>query len=174
MAQDNKGFGKSNAGKKKGKTSGDKLASRLRSPTVEEPISEDWIRLCSFEEVQASPKPTKPVILRTGAAVVVYYVGGRLYCSDAYSTAFKYPLADANIVERPGGPAVEVPLDGTVYELATGKVLAWCPTNNPVRSVLGGLKSRTDPIPLVMYPVQESGGDVYVKLVGTGLPTARV
>lgn len=29
-------------------------------------------------------------------------------------------------------PAVEVPLDGTVYELATGKVLSWCPKNTVV------------------------------------------
>lgn len=32
--------------------------------------------------------------------------------------------------------AVEVPLDGTVYDLATGKVLSWCPKNSLVR---GGL-----------------------------------
>lgn len=35
---------------------------------------------------------------------------------------------------------MEVPLDGTIYDLSTGKVLAWCPGNNPIRSVLGGLK----------------------------------
>lgn len=39
-----------------------------------------------------------------------------------------------------GGPAAEVPLDGTVYDLETGKVLVWCPKNNPLRFVLGSLK----------------------------------
>ncbi len=41
-----------------------------------------------------------------------------------------------------GGPAAEVPLDGTVYDLETGKVLVWCPKNNPLRFVLGSLKVR--------------------------------
>ena len=40
------------------------------------------------------------------------------------------------------GPAAEVPLDGTVYDLETGKVLVWCPKNNPLRFVLGSLKVR--------------------------------
>ena len=33
-----------------------------------------------------------------------------------------------------------MPLDGTVYDLETGKVLVWCPKNNPLRFVLGSLK----------------------------------
>jgi len=37
---------------------------------------------------------------------------------------------------------VEVPLDGTVYDLDTGRVLDWCPRNNPVRMLLGSLKVR--------------------------------
>lgn len=102
-----------------------------------------------------------------------------IYASDANSTAYKYPLADAAILRVKGKPAgeaasslqachqsmppaqsgseaagrhqaagqpilrlpshclfpmfpmpdpriaVEVPLDGTVYDLATGKVLSW-------------------------------------------------
>ena len=39
-----------------------------------------------------------------------------------------------------GEPAVEVPLDGTVYDLDTGRVLEWCPKNNPIRMLLGSLK----------------------------------
>ena len=35
-----------------------------------------------------------------------------------------------------------MPLDGTVYDLETGKVLVWCPKNNPLRFVLGSLKVR--------------------------------
>lgn len=35
---------------------------------------------------------------------------------------------------------MQVPLDGTVYDLETGRVLTWCPKDNPVRYVLGSLK----------------------------------
>jgi nitrite reductase/ring-hydroxylating ferredoxin subunit len=49
--------------------------------------------------------------------------------------------------------AAEVPLDGSVYDLATGAVLKWCPKDNPVRSLLGTLKSKVDPSPLKVYPV---------------------
>ena len=44
-------------------------------------------------------KPTLPKILRDNTAIVLYKVGGELYCSDANSTAFKFPLIDANIIE---------------------------------------------------------------------------
>ena len=44
-----------------------------------------------------------------------------------------------------GSPAAEVPLDGTVYNLETGRVLVWCPKNNPLRFVLGSLKVRLLP-----------------------------
>ena len=37
---------------------------------------------------------------------------------------------------------MEVPLDGTVYDLDSGRVLEWCPRNNPVRVLLGSLKVR--------------------------------
>ena len=99
-------------------------------------------------------KPTLPKILRDNTAIVLYNVSGEVYCSDANSTAFKFPLIDANILESApachdfplygcprnlqylhgnraksiavhagdDGPAVQVPLDGTVYELETGKV----------------------------------------------------
>lgn len=125
----------------------------------------------------------------------------QVYATDASSTAYKYPLADANILRVKGKPAggcragraarrqagrqaqpascddhkadrcsrrarpcsggcgwagaaaaaarvhaaahpppplptaVEVPLDGTVYDLATGKVLSWCPKNTVVRAL---------------------------------------
>lgn len=45
-----------------------------------------------------------------------------MYCSDANSTAYQFPLVDASILQTKAGPAVEVPLDGTTYDLATGKV----------------------------------------------------
>ena len=63
-------------------------------------------------------------------------------------------------------PAVEVALDGTVYDLATGKVLSWCPKNTLARQVLGGLKDKTEPQDLPVYPVQlRPGGKVAVKFI---------
>lgn len=42
--------------------------------------------------------------------------GRSFYCSDANSTAFKFPMSDANVTVTPDGKAqAEVPLDGTVY-----------------------------------------------------------
>lgn len=177
-----------------------------------------------------------------------------MYATDANSTAYKYPLADASILRVKGKPAgerarsgpgccgghrrtrrlslvacraspaarhvraplcaVEVALDGTVYDLETGKVLSWCPKNTLVRAacraavggpgrtrtracspavclplprhppslipprhlssphgclqarqVLGGLKDKTEPQDLPVYPTRVQGGKVYVKFV---------
>lgn len=44
-------------------------------------------------------KDTLPKILRDNSAIVLYQVGSEIYCSDANSTAFKFPLIDANIIE---------------------------------------------------------------------------
>lgn len=42
---------------------------------------------------------------------------GTIYASDASSTAYKYPLADAAILNVKGKAAVEVPLDGACFPL---------------------------------------------------------
>lgn len=85
-------------------------------------------------------------------AIVVYRLpDGRVYCSDASSTAFEFPLSNAKIITdgaclrydihvdcidlpgniwffkcnfaiTDGSPKIEVPLDGTVYDMETGKV----------------------------------------------------
>lgn len=44
-------------------------------------------------------KYTLPKILRDNSAIVLYQVGSEIYCSDANSTAFKFPLIDANVIE---------------------------------------------------------------------------
>lgn len=109
-------------------------------------------------------KPIKPVILATGRAICLYKVGETIYCSDANSTAYKYPLADANLIQTKTGPAVECKLDGCVYDLATGKVLTWCPKNNPIRSFLGSLKDKTVPIDLPVFPVRIEGKKIFINL----------
>ncbi len=50
---------------------------------------------------QAGGRPTLPVILKDKSAVVLYKAAdGDVYCSDANSTAFKFPLIDAKLLER--------------------------------------------------------------------------
>jgi len=96
---------------------------------------------------------------------MLWLVDGAVYCTDATSTAFSFPLIDAELTQRDGSPAVVVPLDGTTYDLATGAVLEWCPKNNPIRSVLSVLKSRTEPVALPVFEsVLTLDDEVYVRL----------
>ena len=139
-------------------------------------------------------KQAKPVILANNQAVIVWLIDGAVYCTDANSTAFQFPLVDGKISSRrsrcssldatmgrsllstalatgficctgASGPTVEVPLDGTVYDLATGEVLEWVPKNNPIRAVLNTLKSSAKPEPLKVYPVEkDDSGRIYVNI----------
>jgi nitrite reductase/ring-hydroxylating ferredoxin subunit len=127
--------------------------------------SDGWFAVPDVDAVASFvSKPIKPVILATGRAIMLYKVGETVYCSDAASTAYSYPLADANLLSVKGRPAVEVKLDGTVYDLATGKVISWCPKNTAVRKVLGALKDRAEPQDLPVFPVRLEGSAVWVKL----------
>jgi len=63
-----------------------------------------------------------PVITSNGIALVLYKAQEGIFCSDANSTAYRYPMTDAKIFDGPNGPAVECPLDGTTYDLRTGQV----------------------------------------------------
>jgi nitrite reductase/ring-hydroxylating ferredoxin subunit len=162
------GFGKS-SGEKKSVKKGTKLAKYL---DVQQPSgtssfdSDGWFQVpdVSVKNTFVS-KPIKAVILESGKAICLFKVESTIYCTDANSTAFQYPLADASIIQlKNGEPAVEVKLDGTVYELATGRVVSWCPKNNPIRSVLGSLKDKSEPEDLPTYPVDIRGDDVWVNL----------
>ena len=57
-----------------------------------------------------------------GVALVLYKTAGEIYCSDANSTAYRYPMNDARLFEGPKGPAAECPFDGTTYDLQSGEV----------------------------------------------------
>eukprot|EP00873_Tetraselmis_striata_P029033 jgi/Tetstr1/449297/TSEL_003812.t1 len=106
-------------------------------------------------------KATKPVVLANGDAIVVYKVGDSYYCSDANSTAYKYPMVDAKVViDKDGEPVAEVPFDGTVYNLNTGDVITWCPKNTFFRKVVGSLKDKSAPVPLKVYPAKVKGDTV--------------
>ena len=44
-------------------------------------------------------RPTRAVVLKDKSVVMLYNVDGDVYCSDANSTAFKFPLTHAKIVK---------------------------------------------------------------------------
>lgn len=61
--------------------------------------------------------------------------------------------------------AFSVYQDGTVYDLSSGAVLKWCPKDNPIRGLLGTLKSKETPVDLTVYPVHVTkDGNVWTKL----------
>ncbi|CAK0779249.1 hypothetical protein CVIRNUC_004726 [Coccomyxa viridis] len=143
---------------------GKKSKRRQYGPDLEED-DPSWIRVGRLTDFK-NGKQTRAVILPDNTAIVLYRTpDDDVFCSDANSTAYKFPMIDANVIERDGSPAAEVPLDGTVYNLETGRVLVWCPKNNPLRFVLGSLKSTADPRPLKMYPARvNSSGQIFAKL----------
>ena len=55
-----------------------------------------------------------------GKDLIVYKADDKLYCSDAMSTAYEFPLIDAKVTAGAQGPELEVPLDGTRYKLDSG------------------------------------------------------
>jgi hypothetical protein len=76
----------------------------------------------------------------------------RRHAGPAAATGYRVSLTLTRAARTgEGGPAVEVPLDGTVYDLDTGRVLEWCPRNNPVRVLLGSLKVRRGAPPCSMH-----------------------
>lgn len=57
---------------------------------------------------------------------------------------------------------MQVPFDGTIYNLETGEVISWCPQDTPLRFVLGKLKENVSPEPLGVYPVRVvQGGEIF-------------
>ena len=127
-------------------------------------LAAGWIEVATMELFAG--KTAKPVILATGKAIMLFLHGGKVYCTDASSTAFQYPLADAKVLETPEGPVIEVPLDGTRYFLESGEVALWCPRDSAVRKLLGTLKQVVDPVPLRTYPVVAAqDGRIYSKFV---------
>ena len=87
--------------------------------------------------------------------LLLWKLDGELFCSSVNSTAFQYPLLDADIVEPvpagAKGPVVRSKLDGTTYQLRDGKVLEWCPKEDSplsLRNFFAGLKTNAPPVPL--------------------------
>lgn len=140
--------------------------------------SSPWVDIgISTGAFDAKGKNTVAKVLPSKEVVVLYRARGgsatpSYYCSDANSTAFKYPMIDARVEldKETGEVTAEVPFDGTVYVLNSkppGQVKSWCPQNTVARRVLGALKSKEEPTPLQMYPVRVvEGGRLEVKFSG--------
>ncbi|MEW5304663.1 MAG: hypothetical protein WDW36_007258 [Sanguina aurantia] len=112
----------------------------------------NWIQMSTLSAFPPN-KDYKIVELVNNKAIIIWKVsGGRVFTTDAYSTAYKFPLVDAKIQEQADGSiTIEVPLDGTVYDMITGKVLKWCPGGNPLQSVLKSIKKDSPAIDLPVY-----------------------
>ena len=106
-------------------------------------------------------KPRVPVILANGLQLLLWKLEGELFCTAVNSTAFQYPLLDADVVEPvpagATGPVVRSKLDGTTYQLRDGKVLEWCPKEESalsLRNLFAGLKTNAPPVPLPVYAMR--------------------
>ena len=129
------------------------------------PSRKNWI-LVGDANADFDAKPIKALVLANGNFCLVKWED-QIFCVDCNSTAYQYPLIDAELFYGPAGPAIRSPLDGTEYDLTTGDVLVWCPKNNPVRAALGTLKAAAEPVALPVYAVEvdDASGDVFVNFV---------
>jgi hypothetical protein len=125
----------------------------------------EWVRLAKLSEWREG-KAGKAVTLPDKTVLCLFTARPpgapasappRVYATEIYSSAFKYPLIDAEVDLASGAPIVTVPFDGTTYNLLDGSVVAWCPRNTPVRALLGAVKSRVDPTPIRVFPARVAG-----------------
>lgn len=124
-----------------------------------------WYEVANRSEFDDGRQIKSVIMPGNKQAIVVYRVDNEVFCSDAESTAFKFPVSNAKVLNSEGSLQIEVPFDGTRYELRTGQVTQWCPQNNPLRFVLGSIKKNTKPIALTMYDASEnSDGKIFAKL----------
>ncbi|KAG2494727.1 hypothetical protein HYH03_007241 [Edaphochlamys debaryana] len=180
------GFGKtSGKAKEKASISDSAAGSYLQPKTrrvdlarefaVDEPKASDkpkidlgkgnWFELATTADF--AEKPNKLVELKGNKKMyVMHQFEGQIYAMDAYSTAYQYPLLDGKVEKGADGPTIETKLDGTIYDLKTGKVVKWCPSDgSPIRGFLRTLKANVEPVPLAVYPVVvQPDGKVMVRL----------
>ena len=132
-------------------------------------ISEGYRKVCTINEVREKGGK-KPVIINGvegGILVVEPEEGGKVYACDVYSTAYKYPLMDGEVRKDSNYGdrwVIESPLDGTIYDLSSGKVLKWCPGDTAGRKLLGMLKRDVKPTDLQTYRATVEDKQVFVKL----------
>mmetsp|Transcript_33209 Transcript_33209/g.46010 ORF Transcript_33209/g.46010 Transcript_33209/m.46010 type:complete len:212 (+) Transcript_33209:146-781(+) len=152
FASGGKGFSNSKTGSKK--QGGGKSA-----------VPAGWEKALNVEDFTAAKKILPFSSQKADFIFMLYDVDGDIFCTEAESTAFKFPLSDAEVFKGVNGPAIRVPLDGTSYDLNTGAVIEWCPKDNPIRNLLGSLKAKVDPVPLRVFETKIGGnGDILIRL----------
>ncbi|GIL76790.1 hypothetical protein Vretimale_8727 [Volvox reticuliferus] len=126
----------------------------------------NWFELAKISDFAGDKKRKICELKGSKKTVVLHMYNDVLYAMDAFSTAYQYPLIDGKLADSSEGPTIETPLDGTVYDLKTGKVIKWCPSDgSPIRGVLRTLKASVNPVPLPVYPVVvQPDGRVMVRL----------
>ena len=94
-------------------------------------------------------------------------MAGQLYATSAFSPAFDYPLLDAELELQAGGTtSVRSRLDGSLFDLASGKVQEWCPKEESpfsLRNLFATLKEKAPPVNLKVFQARaDSRGNVEV------------
>ena len=87
-----------------------------------------------------------------------------VFVCQAVGTAYEFPLVDGDVETQLGGAwSISSPLDGSVYDLATGNVVFWCPRDTMARKVLN--TKPKEPVPIRVYPCQlADNGDIFAKV----------
>ncbi|PNW78482.1 hypothetical protein CHLRE_09g395650v5 [Chlamydomonas reinhardtii] len=151
----------------------DNSAAAAAAPVVAAPASEtellskgNWFPLAKLSDFAGEKKRKICELKGNKQVVVLHQYQDTIYATNAYSTAYQYPLIDAKIEDGPEGPTITTPLDGTIYDLKTGKVIKWVPSDgSPIRGLLRTLKADVAPVPLPVYPVVvKTDGNVMVRL----------
>ncbi|KAG2454169.1 hypothetical protein HYH02_001204 [Chlamydomonas schloesseri] len=126
----------------------------------------NWFPLAKASDFAGDKKRKICELKGNKQVVVLHQYQDTIYAMNAYSTAYQYPLIDAKIEDGPDGPTITTPLDGTIYDLKTGKVIKWVPSDgSPIRGLLRTLKADVKPVPLPVYPVLvKTDGTVMVRL----------
>lgn len=123
-----------------------------------------WFEIFDMNQFPVD-RQAKVIELANKRVLTLFKYKDKVYCTDAFSTAYQYPLIDGVITDGTKGPVIETPLDGTKYELLTGKVVEWCPQDSVVRNLLGALKKKVNPVDLPVHrTVIKEDGKVMVQL----------
>ena len=153
------------------KKSAEKAAENPWLNTATTPQEEGFWNSLKVTAAELEAKPRMPIILANGTSVMLWRVGGSVFCTSATGTALAFPLVDAVLFLTPEGRhGVRSPLDGTEYDLETGAVLTWCPPEDTVLSIRNFLtraKRAETPVPLPVYRTRTGADGTIEALITT-------
>jgi len=128
-------------------------------------VGKEWARLCNVSELNDKPPMGRKAVAVDGTDLLVVRCSeDEVYVCQVAGTAYEFPLVDGTVETQLGGAwSISSPLDGSVYDLATGNVVFWCPTDTVARRVLNA--KPKDPVPLRVYETRlVDSGDVFAKV----------